>query len=126
MSRTGFEYWRHLWDEKHTDIAIVFAGGEGCYKVLRREPMLAWRIFIWQEFTRLSKTEIRTVIPAFHPIWAGAEPELIDAVDEQAAHGNFRNWANLTTHLLIGMHKTGATAVSEDLVHWVYSKIGGM
>jgi hypothetical protein len=58
---------RHLWDDKRTDIAVIFAGGDGCYKALRREPMLASRIFIWQEFTRMSKDEVRATIPASTP-----------------------------------------------------------
>ncbi|MFI1184082.1 AAA family ATPase [Streptomyces sp. NPDC020799] len=126
MSRTGFEYWRHLWDDRNTDIAIIFAGGDNCYKVLRREPMLASRIFIWQEFTRIPKTEIRPVVQAFHPIWATCDLELIDAIDAEAAHGSFRNWASITALLQEGMASTGTEHVNEELVHWVYSKIGGM
>ncbi|MET8192047.1 ATP-binding protein [Streptomyces sp. NPDC005246] len=126
MKKTGFEFWRHLWDDKRTNIAVIFAGGDGCYKVLRREPMLASRIFIWQEFTRMSKDEVRETIPAFHPVWAEVDTVLIDAIDKQAAHGSFRNWANITTHILAGMKKLNLKQVDEDLVRWVYSKIGGM
>ncbi|WP_406347355.1 AAA family ATPase [Streptomyces sp. NBC_00648] len=126
MGRTAFEYWRHLWDDRQTDIAVVFAGGDNCYKVLRREPMLTSRIFIWQEFTRLPKSEVRQIITAFHPIWATADPGLIDKVDADAAHGSFRNWVSITRHLMDGMKKQHTEQVTEDLVHWVYSKIGGM
>lgn len=126
MSRTGFEYWRHLWDDRHTDIAIIFAGGDNCYKVLRREPMLASRIYIWQEFKRIPKTEIQPVIAAFHPIWATCDPELIDAIDAEAAHGSFRNWATITALLTEGLAKTGSAQVTEELVGWAYSKIHGM
>ncbi|WP_327425360.1 AAA family ATPase [Streptomyces sp. NBC_01707] len=126
MKKTGFEFWRHLWDDKRTNIAVIFAGGDGCYKVLRREPMLATRIFIWQEFTRMSKDEVRTTIPAFHPVWTDVDTALIDAIDKQAAHGSFRNWANITTHVLAGMKKLNLKQVDENLVRWVYSKIGGM
>jgi AAA domain len=38
LSRECFELWRHLWDDRRTDIAIVFVGGGDCYRVLRREP----------------------------------------------------------------------------------------
>ncbi|GAA0611155.1 hypothetical protein [Streptomyces crystallinus] len=88
--------------------------------------MLASRMYIWQEFDRIPKHEIRQVITVFHPVWAAADPLLIDAVDAEAAHGSFRNWANITHHLVAGMRKTGADTVTEALVHWVYSKIGGM
>ena len=43
LSRECFEYWRHLSDDRRTDIAIVFVGGGDCYQVLRREPMLSSR-----------------------------------------------------------------------------------
>ncbi|WP_258081620.1 ATP-binding protein [Nocardia nova] len=45
MSRECFEYWRHLWDDRRTDIAIVFVGGD-CYRVLSREPMLSSRVYV--------------------------------------------------------------------------------
>ncbi|MFJ1958463.1 hypothetical protein ACIOGT_36360 [Streptomyces microflavus] len=53
MKKTGFEFRRSRWDDKRTNIAVICAGGDGCYKVLRRGPRLASKIFIWQEFTRM-------------------------------------------------------------------------
>ncbi|MCP3759391.1 ATP-binding protein [Streptomyces sp. TBY4] len=126
MKKNSFEYWRHLWDDKRTDIAVIFAGGDGCYKVLRREPMLASRIHVWQEFSRLSRAEVLQTIPVFHPVWATTTPALIETVDKQAAHGSFRNWACITAHVINGMRKKNLTEVDEPLIHWVYSKIGGM
>lgn len=41
--RECFEYWRRLGDGRETRIAVLFVGGG--YRVLRREPMLASRIF---------------------------------------------------------------------------------
>lgn len=54
LNGEAFEYFRYLWDEPSTQLAIIFVGGEGCHTVLRREPMLSSRIFIWQHFTRLT------------------------------------------------------------------------
>ncbi|MFJ7182230.1 AAA family ATPase [Streptomyces massasporeus] len=126
MGRSSFEYWRHLWDDRNTDIAVIFAGGDGCYKVLKREPMLASRIFIWQKFTRMPEAEVVGTLPAFHPLWTGVDPQMIRNIDRAAAHGNFRNWATITKHMLNGMKKKGLTEVKQDLVNWVYSKLGGM
>ncbi|MFE5549933.1 ATP-binding protein [Streptomyces sp. NPDC056534] len=39
----AFEYFRYLWDEPATQIAIVFVGGAGAHTVLRRELMLSSR-----------------------------------------------------------------------------------
>ncbi|MFF3459697.1 AAA family ATPase [Streptomyces sp. NPDC002730] len=116
MGRSSFEYWRHLWDDRNTDMAVIFAGGDNCYKVLKREPMLASR----------SEDEVVATLPAFHSLWAGVDPQMIRSIDRAAAHGNFRNWATITKHMLTGMEKKGLTEVNQDLVNWVYSKLGGM
>ena len=73
LSRECFEFWRHLWDDPRTDIAIVFVGGGDCYQVLRREPMLSSRVYVWQEFRRMTREQVFEVIPAFHPVWADAD-----------------------------------------------------
>lgn len=67
LNGEAFEYFRCLWDEPSTQLAIIFVGGEGCHTVLRREPMLSSRIFIWQHFTRLTPSEVLEAIPLFHP-----------------------------------------------------------
>ena len=72
LSRECFEFWRHLWDEPRTDIAIVFVGGGDCYRVLKREPMLSSRVYVWQEFRRLTREQVLDVIPVYHPVWAGS------------------------------------------------------
>lgn len=125
MSRSAFEYWRHLWDDRNTDIAVIFAGGDGCYKVLKREPMLASRIFIWQKFERMPEDEVVATLPAFHHVWSQVEPRVTRRIDRAAAHGNFRNWATFTKHTLNGMAKLGLSEINDDLVNWVYSKLGG-
>jgi len=125
MGRSSFEYWRPLGDDRNTDIAVIFAG-DGCYKVLKQEPMLASRIFIWQKFTRMPEAEVVGTLPAFHPLWTGVDPQMIRNIDRAAAHGNFRNWATITKHMLNGMKKKGLTEVKQDLVNWVYSKLGRM
>ncbi|MFJ2915364.1 AAA family ATPase [Streptomyces sp. NPDC087228] len=126
MGRSSFEYWRHLWDDRGTDIAVIFAGGDGCYKVLKREPMLASRIFIWQKFQRLSEQEVLATLPAFHGLWAGVDHQLVRGIDRAAAHGNFRNWATITKHTLNALKKKGLTQVDGDLVRWILGKLSGM
>src|SRR3989442_8823584 len=44
LNGEAFEYFRHLWDHPATQLAIIFAGGEGCHTVLRRAQMLSSRI----------------------------------------------------------------------------------
>ncbi|MEV5866657.1 ATP-binding protein [Streptomyces tendae] len=120
----SFEYFRYLWDEPATQLAIIFVGGEGCHTVLRREPMLSSRVFIWQHFTRLTPGEVLEAIPLFHPVWAGADPDDIAFADRHAAHGNFRAWAQLTAHIRLALARTGRPGVDRDLLRWAFSRLG--
>lgn len=125
LSRECFELWRHLWDDLGTDIAIIFVGGANCYRVLRREPMLSSRIYIWQEFQRLSRQQVLATMPAFHSIWAEADPEDIAFVDTHAAHGNFRAWAKITAHAVRALRVLERPGADREVLQWVFSKLGG-
>ncbi|MFE5586387.1 AAA family ATPase [Kitasatospora sp. NPDC056531] len=125
LSKQCFEYLRYLWDDTDTDLAIVFTGGNGCYRVLQNEPMLESRIYAWQEIEPMPTDEVLTVIPAFHPIWEAADPDLITLADTEAAHGNFRAWARITHHMLASMKELRREAVDEELLRWTYSKLKG-
>jgi len=123
LNGEAFEYFRYLWDEPTTRLAIVFVGGEGCHTVLRREPMLSSRVFIWQQFSRLTPDEVARVIPVFHPLWADTDPQDITFADDHAAHGNFRAWAQLTAHLRLALTRTGRPRVDRDLLRWAFSRL---
>ncbi|MFJ6513454.1 AAA family ATPase [Streptomyces sp. NPDC091406] len=104
-----FECFRYLWGEPSTRLAIILVGGEGCYTVLCREPMLSSRIFIWQHVTRLTPDEDSRTIPLFHPVGADAGPEDIAFADRHAARGNFPDWARLTARVrLARAHRPAA------------------
>lgn len=125
LSRECFELWRHLWDDRRTQIAIVFVGGGDCYRVLRREPMLSSRIYIWQEFRRLSREQVLATIPAFHPVWAQADPDDLAHIDLHAGHGNFRAWSRITAHTVTGMQRLSRDRPDRDVVDWVFTRLGG-
>lgn len=125
MSRECFEYWRHLWDDRRTDIAIVFVGGGDCYRVLSREPMLSSRVYVWQEFRRMTTEQVLAVIPSFHAVWDNLDPELIRFADVHAGHGNFRSWAKLTAHTLRGLDRLGRDHVNHDVLGWAFAKVSG-
>jgi hypothetical protein len=123
LSKLCFEYLRYLWDDTGTDLTIIFTGGNGCFEMLQSEPMLESRVYAWQEIDPMPLDEVLTVVPAFHPVWADADPELIALCDREAAHGNFRAWAKITHHLTVGMKETDRGSVDEDLLRWAYSKL---
>ncbi|MFI9065560.1 AAA family ATPase [Streptomyces sp. NPDC053429] len=122
LSKMCFEYLRYLWDDIGSDLTIVFTGGDGCFEMLQSEPMLESRVYAWQEIEPMPLEEVLTVIPAFHPVWADADLDLIAMCDDEAAHGNFRAWAKITHHLTSGMKESGRI-LDEDLLRWAYSKL---
>lgn len=96
LSTECFEYLRHLHDDNATDFALLFVGGNRCWEVIYRHPMLRSRIWHKVEFKPMEIHEVLKVIPRFHPIYKSADTELLLEVDEELAHGNFRNWASFT------------------------------
>ncbi|WP_053763691.1 ATP-binding protein [Streptomyces sp. AS58] len=125
LNSEAFEYFRYLWDDYATELALIFVGGPGCYSVLRREPMLSSRVFIWQGFKPLTRAEVLETIPLFHPVWKNASSEDILFADEHAAHGNFRKWAWLTAQVLRGLKPLGREKVDREVVRWTFSHLGG-
>jgi len=53
LNRECIEYLRHLHDHPETLFALLLIGGDGCWEVLSREPMLRSRICRRVRFTRL-------------------------------------------------------------------------
>ncbi|WP_055495699.1 hypothetical protein [Streptomyces sp. TP-A0356] len=90
-----------LWDHPDTDTALVLAGA-GCERALRRVPALASRVLTWELVPRLRPGEVATVMAAFHPLWEDVTEADVAWVDEHVGHGNFRTWAELTSHLTRG------------------------
>jgi hypothetical protein len=125
LSRECFELYRFLWDNKHTKFAIIFVGGDGCYRVLRNERMLASRIYIWQGFRHLTDDQVLATIPAFHPIWENADPADILYTNKNAAHGNFRAWALITTHIIAAMSELGRTTIDRELLRAAFDQADG-
>src|SRR6266571_3635324 len=72
LNRECIECLRHLHDHPATTFALLLVGGDGCWEVLSREPMLRSRLY------------------------QHVDGELLLFIDDNFAHGNFRNWASFT------------------------------
>jgi DNA transposition AAA+ family ATPase len=96
LNRDCFEYLRHLHDDPATRFALLFDGGDGCWEVLAREPMLHSRIYRRVAFTTLSDRDVLTLIPGYHPIYREADPELLLLINDKVANGRLRSWAAFT------------------------------
>jgi DNA transposition AAA+ family ATPase len=96
LTSESIEFLRYLHDHPHTRFALVLVGGDGCWEVLSREPMLRSRIFRRVNISPLSGVQVCQLMGAFHPIYNGVDAEVLLLVDDHFGHGNLRNWASFT------------------------------
>ena len=87
--------------------------------------MLSSRVYVWQEFRRLDREQVLAVIPAYHPVWAGAEPDDIAYADVHAGHGNFRAWSKITAHVVTALAHLDRGRPDREILQWVFSRLGG-
>jgi DNA transposition AAA+ family ATPase len=125
LNRECFEYLRHLHDDQDTTFGLLFVGGDGCYEVLRREPMLDSRLYAHQRFQAMQPDEVVAVIPLYHAIYAGVEADLVLYVNQYCGHGNFRNWAKFTRHALNLCRQHGRAHLDKEVARNVFARFGG-
>ena len=87
--------------------------------------MLSSRVYVWQEFRRLTREQVLAVIPAYHPVWAGAEAADIAYTDVQAGHGNFRAWSKITSHVVTGLARLERDVADRDVLQWALRRLSG-
>jgi len=98
LNRDCFEYLHHLYDDPTTHFALLFDGGDGCWEVLAREPMLRSRIYRRVAFRSFGDADVLALIPGYHPIYAEVDPELLVWINDKAANGRLRPWARVHAH----------------------------
>ena len=119
------ELLRHLHDHPDTRFALLYVGGDGCWEVLSREPMLRSRVFRRLPFKRLPREKIPDLMRGYHPVYAGAEPELLWEIDDCYAHGSLRDWAAFT-HTAAGLcGASGRGVLDAAVLANAYTLLGG-
>src|SRR5206468_2642656 len=87
---------RSLWDDSQTRFALVLVGGDGCWDLINRYPMLSSRIYTRVAFQPLTQEDVLELIPLYHPLYRDTTPRTIERIDKRFARGNFREWASFT------------------------------
>ncbi len=124
LNRDCFEYLRHLHDDPATRFALLFDGGDGCWEVLAREPMLRSRIYRRIGFRALSDGDVLALIPGYHPIYAGIDPELLILINDKAANGRLRSWAAFTLTASELCRQLGAERITREIARTAISQLG--
>jgi hypothetical protein len=115
LNGDAFEFLRFLHDDAATDFALVFVGGNGCWKVISRYPMLLSRVYREVKMRNLTEEEVVALIPRYHPVHARADIGTLMLIDEQFAHGTFRLWATFTKTIADLCEARGLTTYDERL-----------
>lgn len=100
-------------------------GGDGCWEVLSREPMLRSRVFRRVLFTPLSPAEVVQTMRRYHPLYEGVDEELIRFIDLCCGHGNFRNWASFTLTALDLCRELDRPRVDRQIARNAFALLGG-
>lgn len=119
------ELLRYLHDHRTTRFAMVLVGGNGTWRVLSREPMLASRVYRRVRFQTLSRAAVLAAIPNYHPLYRDVDPQLIALIDDLFAHGNLRHWAAFTDSALRVGRDLGQANLDERLTRNVFALHGG-
>jgi hypothetical protein len=96
LGHEAIEYLRWLHDDPDSRFALLFVGGNGCWELLQRYPMLRRRVYRRVEFKRFDLPAVQQVMPRYHPLYEHATPETIAFIDRRFARGNFGHWARFT------------------------------
>jgi hypothetical protein len=86
-------YLRYLWDLPSSDVTLVLAGGNGCYKTISSDPMLSSRIYRHVRFARMTEAEALQILPRFHPIFESCPADRLLEIHEELTRGVFRSCA---------------------------------
>lgn len=119
------EMLRHLHDDTKTNFALLYVGGNGCWEVLSREPMLRSRIFRRLPFRRIPPGDIPALIRDYHRIYEGADPDLLRSIDETYTHGTMRDWAVFTHTAAALCDDAGRERIDTEVVANAYTLLGG-
>jgi hypothetical protein len=125
LNRECIEFLRHLSEDPHRRGAILLVGGDGCWEVLSREPMLRSRVFRRVVFAPLPSAEVVRLMAGYHPLYAGVPEQLIRFVDDYCGHGNFRNWASFTLTALDLCDELGRDRLDEQVARNAFALLGG-
>jgi DNA transposition AAA+ family ATPase len=125
LNRECIEYLRYLHDHPVTRFALVLVGGDGCWEVLAREPMLRSRIYRRVVFRPLSSRQVVDMVSRYHPLYEDVPADLVLFIDEYFGHGNFRNWAAFTRSAQQLAQQIGRERIDEAVARNVFALHGG-
>ncbi|MDQ1426788.1 MAG: hypothetical protein QOK39_264 [Acidimicrobiaceae bacterium] len=125
LNRECIEFVRHLGEDDQRQSGTVLVGGDGCWEVLAREPMLRSRLYRRVVFSPLNADQVLDAVRQYHRIYHDVDDDLILFVDAYCGHGNFRNWAAFTLTAVGLCRETGRDGLDEQIARNAFTLLGG-
>jgi DNA transposition AAA+ family ATPase len=119
------ELLRHLHDHQETSFALLYVGGDGCWEVLSREPMLRSRVYRRLPFLPVPHDQVPELIRDYHQIYHQASDALLWEIDDSYAHGTLRDWAAFTRTAAGLCAELGREHLDAGIVVNAYTLMGG-
>lgn len=117
------EYLQGLYDDPGTRVTLVLCGA-GVERTVVRLPQLVSRVTAWQEVPRLPAAKVAAVLGEFHPLWRTMAAKELRWIDGACAHGSFRTWSTLTTHLQNALLTVPDAGVDRALLRGLFQRVG--
>jgi hypothetical protein len=124
LSHECVEHLRFIHDLERSQVAYLFVGGNGCWELIRRFPMLQSRVIRAVEITPLRNDDLLDMIPRYHPIYEHLDHELIIDINDRFARGIFRNWAVFTATARTVLRRAPEPALNKRFVDDVLALVG--
>jgi hypothetical protein len=124
LTRNAMEVLRYCFDDPRTQLALLLVGGDGCWEVIAREPMLMSRVFRRRQFRPLPGAQVPSILRTYHPFYRDADDELLQRVDAEYAHGIWRAWAAFTLTATDLAAQASRTQLDAEIVANTYVSLG--
>lgn len=115
LDSQGVEAFRFLHDICGCCFPIILAGGDGCWETLSQEEMLLSRVFESVEHTPLDSDELVEILPNYHRVYSGIDPEVLKYVNDRFCRGQFRRWAAFTIKANFRLDRAASSGACLDL-----------
>lgn len=125
LGHDAIETLRHVHDDPETRFALALTGGNNCFDVLQRYPMLRSRVPRWVPFAPMDEQTVLEVLPGYHRLYATTKPQVLLEIDARFARGNWRDWAAFTLDALELCAERGATPIDSALMEEVFRRRSG-
>lgn len=116
LNRDCTFFLRLLLDHAETNVAIILVGGNGCWEKLCRDPMLRSRVYRRVQFGPVCEEDLLDAIFDYHPIYNGADREMLAELYLRYPLGQLRMLAIFTHTAMLLCQESDTATLNENVV----------